>query len=115
MARKRRCPRGHHWNGHQCVKTVKRPKAGPPVTVPGQPTATTEPLTGEVSSVVATPGNEGVDSQPGGGDLTGTSALTDAVFSQGAGVAPQLHYDSMQQQQEQQAQQMIASPEGNVT
>src|SRR5215470_16371297 len=45
-----------------------------------------------VSATVATPGNEGVEEFADSGDLTGTADIQDAVYSQGPGVAPQLHY-----------------------
>jgi hypothetical protein len=67
-----------------------------------------------LSTVVATPGNEGTEPAQPGGDLTGTAQLPDAVFSQGTGYAPQLRYDYQAMAQEVQAQQMNPDQEGSA-
>lgn len=49
----------------------------------------------QASATVATPGNEGtLGPEFDTGDMTGTDEIQDAVFSQGSGFAPQLHYGS---------------------
>lgn len=116
----RHCPPGHHWNGHQCVKTVPKGGGGsaggggtPPgdggTTTPGptvEPGGTTssttpEPFTGTVSTLPAS--STGTTEAPAGGDLTGTSAIAaaaqDAVFSQGSGFVPQYRDDAAAMQQ----------------
>ena len=117
FSRKRHCPPGHHWDKRrkQCVKTggVKSPKPTTTTTTTTTPPPY-EPVEGTVSSVVATPGNEGTEAAQPGGDMTGTSQLTDAVFGQGSGYAPQLRYDYQAMQQEVQAQQMQPAQEGDA-
>lgn len=120
FSRKRHCPPGHHWNKKQkrCVKTVpKGTYTHPKPTTTGTTTTTPppyEPVEGTVSSVVATPGNEGTDEAQPGGDMTGTSQLPDAVFSQGTGYAPQLRYDYQAMAAETQAQRMNPDQEGDA-
>lgn len=117
FSRKRHCPPGHHWSKQhkRCVKTGG-PSSPKPTTT--ETTTTTppayEPVQGTISSVVATPGNEGTEPAAPGGDLTGTAQLPDAVFSQGTGYAPQLRYDYQAMAAETQAQRMQPDQEGDV-
>jgi hypothetical protein len=73
----------------------------PPVPRTGRPPGDRD----RVSATVSTPGNTGVEEFRGTGDLTGTDNIQ-AVFSQGHGFAPQLHYGRNEVHQQQTAQQV---------
>lgn len=108
--RRRRCPPGHHWDRAEkrCVATHPKPTT----TTTTTPAAGLEPVAGTLTPAVAQAGDTGTSEAPGGGDLTGTAALQDAVFSQGSGYAPQYHYDLQPQQAEVTAQNMTSQSGG---
>src|SRR5215470_6787969 len=87
--------RRRRWRRPRRVPRPVNPPTEPPSQAdhrrlpgPGRPPSDHD----RVSATVATRGNEGVTEFSQSGDLTGTADIQDAVYSQGAGVAPQLHY-----------------------
>ena len=91
------------------VRQRRRPRGGGK---PGPGQGFTTPDADRVSASVATPGNEGTEEFDGSGDLTGTDEMQ-AVYSQGQGNVPQLHYGRNEAfQHEQAAAVSSASEEG---